>query len=107
MFITCTTFHLVTIRRSKDMMVLVNWCGIRIWLCCVVWCGVRTARLVYKALYCTRRSDVQHVDMKTSLVSYGDNLKIVVLEYGSPNKLGDYYHHFIGRQSCAVCLFLY
>jgi hypothetical protein len=35
--------------------------------------------------------------MKTSLVSYGDNFKIVVLKYGSPKKLGDYYHHFIGR----------
>ena len=62
--------------------------------------------LVYKALYCTRRSDVRNDDMNTSLVSYGDTFKIVILEYGSPNKLGDYSHHFIGRQSPAICLLI-
>ena len=40
-------------------------------------CGLRTARLVYKALlYCTRRSDVRHDEDE----NFGDNYFIVRLQ---------------------------
>ena len=56
-------------------------------------CGIRTARLVYKELYCTRRSDVRTMNGFVLPQDRG-------LEYASlkelPKNLGDYNCLLIG-----------
>ena len=56
-----TKFHLDTIYRSKDMTSgsSERTAGDVVWHPDMDVRGLRTARLVYKALYCTRRSDVR------------------------------------------------
>ena len=45
MSLTCTKFHIDTVYRSKDMMILVNCgcCGVASGYGCAVWCGTHGA----------------------------------------------------------------